>query len=118
MSGTRTPEGRVKDAVKKLIAKHNASRASQIYSHWPVQAGYGEPTLDCVGSIKDQTDKGRSFAIETKAPGEKPTPRQMLTIEKMLRGGVTVFIIGMIAFDDPKYPYSEMESLDSWLSEQ
>ena len=37
------PEGKVKDRVKRLLKKYGC------YQFWPVQTGYGAPTLDCLG---------------------------------------------------------------------
>jgi hypothetical protein len=79
-----TPEGRIKEQVKRLLACYKPD----LYSHWPVMNGMGEPTLDCIGAVR-----GRMFAIETKAPGKKPTPRQELTILKMQQAGIVVFVI-------------------------
>lgn len=79
-----TPEGKVKADVKKILAKFKP----QLYDHWPVQAGYGKPTLDCTGAIN-----GHAFAIETKAPGKSPTSRQELTISDMTLAGIQVFVI-------------------------
>lgn len=78
----QTPEGKVKAAVKKVLAEHG------VYSFMPVQAGYGAPALDfhCCHN-------GTAFFIETKAPGKKPTPRQLLTIEKIEAAGGRVFVI-------------------------
>lgn len=77
-----TPEGKVKDKVKELLKEHGA------YWHMPVQNGMGAPTLDIIGC-----HHGFFFAVETKAPGKKPTPRQNLTIKKMRDAGATVFVI-------------------------
>lgn len=77
-----TPEGRVKAAVKKVLADY------VIYQYWPVPGGYGAPTLDCIGCCN-----GWFFAIETKAPGEKPTPRQFQTIGDMRKAGAIIFVI-------------------------
>ena len=77
-----TPEGKVKEQVKKLLKQHGA------YYHMPVQNGMGAPTLDFVCCIK-----GRFFAIETKAPGKKPTPRQELTMTQMADAGAAVFVV-------------------------
>ncbi len=54
----------------------------------PVQTGYGMPTLDflCFHC-------GRGFAIETKAPGKKPTKRQEAIIHEMELAGAQVFVI-------------------------
>jgi len=77
-----TPEGRVKAAVKKLLAKY------RIYGHWPVPCGYGHSTLDYIGCIN-----GYFFGIETKAPGGKPTPRQALVIDQIRAAGGAAFVI-------------------------
>lgn len=77
-----TPEGRVKAAVKKLLASYPC------YTHWPVTNGMGAPTLDCVGCYK-----GMYFAIETKAPGKKPTLRQEGTIDAIRGAKGKAFVI-------------------------
>ena len=77
-----TPEGKVKDKVKKLLKEAGA------YYHMPVQNGMGAPTLDFVGC-----HQGNFFAIETKAPGKKPTPRQEQTIADMRRARAAVFVV-------------------------
>jgi hypothetical protein len=68
----------------------------------PVQTGYGSPTLDYLGS-----SRGRAFAIETKAPGKKPTVRQKAIIKEMEHAGMKVFVIA----GNPK----EYEELRLWL---
>lgn len=77
-----TPEGKVKALVKKVLSSHEA------YYHMPVQSGLGAPTLDFIGC-----HKGRYFAIETKAPGKKPTERQMLTMGAIRDAGGAVFVV-------------------------
>lgn len=79
---SKTPEGQVKDAVRKVLSGY------KIYGYWPVPSGYGKATLDFIGCIN-----GWYFAIETKASGEKPTPRQLLTIKEMNDAGAIVFVI-------------------------
>lgn len=105
-----TPEGKVKAAVKKLLKQY-----PNVYSHWPVQTGYGAPTLDCVGSIASSLYPGLgvSFAIETKAPGQHPTPRQELTMQNMRAGGVKVFVIGEA--QDVAGNFTGMIELERWL---
>lgn len=76
-----TPEGAVKKRVKALLAFHNC------HQHWPVSNGMGAPTLDCVGC-----HRGRYFAVETKAPGKHPTPRQEVTMKVMREAGAAVFV--------------------------
>ena len=90
-----TPEGRVKDAVKKVLKSYDA------YYHMPVMNGMGAPTLDFVGC-----HRGRYFAIETKAPGKVPTPRQWSTIINIRTAGGKVFIID-----------GDTKELELWLLE-
>lgn len=103
-----TPEGKVKERVKKLLKKY----AATTYWHMPVQNGMGNPTLDFVGC-----SLGRFFSIETKAPGGKLTARQVLTIKEMRAAGGTVFVIdddgsGEHGGDE----YQTLELLELWLS--
>lgn len=77
-----TPEGRVKVKVKALLKRH------KIYYHMPVMNGMGSPTLDFICCVN-----GRFFAIETKAPGKKPTPRQEVTMKQMADSGAFVFVV-------------------------
>jgi hypothetical protein len=67
-----TPEGKVKDKVKKLLNAYGC------YHFWPVQSGYGARTLDCLGC-----HNGQFFAIETKAPGKKMTEQQTAIGERI-----------------------------------
>jgi hypothetical protein len=79
-----TPEGKVKRAVSALLKEY----APRVYVFMPVPGGYGESSLDyifCVG--------GRFGAIETKAPGKKPTERQMQVIARIERAGGKCFVI-------------------------
>lgn len=82
-----TPEGRVKAKVKRALAALLAAGCA-LYWHMPVQNGMGEPTLDFVGCAG-----GHFFAIETKAPGGKPTKRQLLTMASMQAAGAFVFVV-------------------------
>ncbi len=59
-----TPEGKVKDKIKKMLKEHGA------YFHMPVQNGMGAPTLDFVGCYCSHY-----FAIEAKAPGKNEFPQ-------------------------------------------
>lgn len=78
-----TPEGKIKAKVSALL------RATpQTYYFMPVQNGMGMATLDYIGA-----HHGLAFAVETKAPGKKPTPRQEITIAKMREAGIRVFIV-------------------------
>lgn len=97
-----TPEGKVKAHVKRLLKKYGT------YQHWPVQTGYGAPCLDCHGCYE-----GRYFAIETKAPGNHPTERQLLTIEEIEAARGKIFVIG--EYWTIEKGYSGMEELEIWL---
>lgn len=77
-----TPEGKIKERVKKLL------KAYGIYYHMPVMNGMGAPTLDFICCYR-----GRYFAIETKAPGKKPTPRQLITIRDIEQAGGWAFVV-------------------------
>lgn len=79
-----TPEGRIKDQVKKLLANYG----DELDAFWPVQNGMGSPALDCIICYK-----GQHVEIETKAPGKKPTPRQEITIAKKRKAGSWVYVI-------------------------
>ena len=98
-----TPEGRVKKDVKALLDKYEALHT------WPVPGGYGESMLDCVGA-----SKGRYFEIETKAPGQHPTPRQQYRIDRIREKGGTVFVVGESVENDPD-TWSGMVELEEWL---
>jgi hypothetical protein len=78
-----TPEGKVKAAVNKVLAKYK-----KLYRFMPVPGGYGESSLDYLLCVN-----GLFCAIETKAPGQKPTARQKFIAEKIIAAGGTVFII-------------------------
>lgn len=78
-----TPEGKVKRKVKTYL---NGNR--YIYHFWPVQTGMGARTLDCLGSFR-----GRMFAIETKADGQKLTEQQEWLKQKIELAGGRVFVI-------------------------
>lgn len=90
-----TPEGRVKDAVKKVLKKFG------VYWHMPVQNGMGAPSLDFICCVK-----GKYFAVETKAPGKKPAPRQELIIEQIQRSGGKCFVVD-----------GDVSLLEQWLAE-
>ena len=77
-----TPEGKVKDTVKKLLKSHGA------YYHMPVQNGMGSPTLDFICC-----HQGRYFAVETKAAGKKLTERQESTKAQIEASGGKVFVV-------------------------
>lgn len=82
-----TPEGRVKAAIDRVLDQLK-KEGVPLYTHKPVQNGMGAPTLDYVGC-----SSGRYFAIEAKAPGKKPTVRQVDTMAKIQQAYGVVFTI-------------------------
>lgn len=78
-----TPEGKVKAAVNRIIDKYKG-----VYKFMPVPSGYGPSSLDYLLCIN-----GHFVAIETKAPGKKPTDRQKMIIGQITRAGGVVFVI-------------------------
>lgn len=93
-----TPEGKVKERVKKLLKSY-----SEVYYHMPVQNGMGAPSLDFICCAK-----GYYFAIETKAGNKQPTPRQTNTMHEIQRAGGKCFLIN---------EEEGMEALSIWLEE-
>ena len=79
-----TPEGIVKAKVKKILAEFG----DKIDGFWPVPSGYGESHLDYVGCCN-----GFFISIETKAPGKKPTGRQLLRIQNVRKSGGMAWVI-------------------------
>jgi hypothetical protein len=76
------PEAKVKREVKKQL------KALGAYQYWPVTQGFGATTVDCLACLA-----GAFVAIETKAPGKKPTPLQLTTLERIrISGGISLVI--------------------------
>ena len=92
-----TPEGKVKKRVKHVL-----NSFENVYFEMPVPTGYGKSGLDFSCCVN-----GKALFIETKAPGEEPTPRQRETIIKQLAAGAAVFIVS----DERGY-----KALSDWLS--
>jgi hypothetical protein len=78
-----TPEHKIKTKVNKVLAHWEG-----VYKFMPVQQGFGAPTLDYLVSVN-----GHFLGIETKAPGKKPTPRQLETIKQITAAGGTAIVI-------------------------
>jgi hypothetical protein len=86
-------ESTVKKEVKKRL------NAIGCYHFWPVQMGLGDVCLDCIGCYE-----GKFFGIEAKAPGEVPTLRQRITMDKMRAAGALVLVI-----DGAEYGYGQLD---------
>lgn len=91
-----TPEGKVKQKVKKVLDKYGA------YQFWPVQTGYGAAGVDCYACIN-----GYFLAIETKAGRGKPTPRQELVLKQVTEAGGKSLVVGG--------KYLSVEGFETWL---
>lgn len=95
-----TPEGKVKKKVRDVIKKFDPD----IYSFWPVPAGFGPSSLDVLICYR-----GFFIAVETKAKGKAPTPRQELCIEQINSALGTTFVI------DGDDGVQKLEELLLWL---
>lgn len=79
----KTPEGKVKDAVKDILKKHGA------YYTMPVASGYGNVGVPDILACY----RGRFIAIECKAGRGKPTALQLSNLNSIaLAGGVALII--------------------------
>lgn len=75
------PEARIKKAIRAKL------RSIGAYVFSPVQMGMGMPTLDDLTCIA-----GKFVAIEYKAEGKAPTPRQRQTMGDIRRaGGIAIW---------------------------
>lgn len=107
----QTPEGRVKDKIKKLLKE----RAAWFYM--PVQNGMGVVGIpDFIG-----TYRGIFFAIETKAPNKKPTtrmqrwnkatPNQQMRLQEIAESGGCAIIA-----DDVEQAKFLLDTIDGLLN--
>jgi Holliday junction resolvase len=79
----KTPEGKVKDAVVKILKAHG------VYYFFPATHGYGRSGIpDIVACVK-----GRFLAIECKAPGKKPTALQEMEMGLIRTAGGVAFVV-------------------------
>jgi hypothetical protein len=81
-----TPEGKIKAAVKKEL-----DRYPNHYREMPVPGGFGKSGLDFTICFF-----GKFMAVETKAPGGKPTPRQEERIREIKAAGGVVIVVDTI----------------------
>jgi hypothetical protein len=84
-----TPESKVKDLIKRRFAEE----FPDAYRFCPVQNGMGAPSLDVLYCIPH----GIFVALEAKAPGKKPTDRQLLTMEAISAAGGLVYVVDGVA---------------------
>lgn len=78
-----TPEKKVKDKVKRVLAEHGA------YHFMPATHGYGSSGVpDIVACLH-----GKFIGIECKANGGKPTALQMKNLRELSQaGGIAILI--------------------------
>jgi len=106
-----TPEGKVKDQVKKLLDAYDIQPASKAgtfenaagWYYMPVQAGYGVRVVDFIGHYR-----GIFWACEAKVRGKNPTGFQKLQIDAISCSGGSVFIV-----DGPE----TLKNFEEWLEE-
>lgn len=94
-----TPEGRVKDAVKRWL------KAAGVYYYMPMQNGMGRsgiPDFICCAPWLN----GRMLAIETKAPGKRgnTTPNQDREIHLINKAGGVAVVIDDVSQLDELFP--------------
>ena len=79
----RTPEGKVKDAVTKLL------REFDVYYFFPMTHGFGRSGIpDIIACVN-----GTFVGIECKAKGKKPTALQHNELKAIEKAGGTTFIV-------------------------
>ena len=84
--------------IGRLLKKLNARPGTYaIKLHGGAYSVAGTPDVLCVVN-------GRAFLLEVKQPGEKPTPRQAVELERWRQAGATVAVV---------YSASEVEALVS-----
>jgi hypothetical protein len=94
----KTPEGKIKDIVAECLEWHKIYPAKKAGAFPPEVAGwYIMPTTAGLG-VKGIPDfigfyRQQFFAIETKAPGKKPTGFQALQIAAIRQAGGAVFVV-------------------------
>lgn len=88
-----TPEKKVKDKVKKLLAEHGA------YHFMPATHGYGSSGVPDIAACLH----GKFLGIECKANGGRPTALQLKNLRELsLAGGISVLVdeTGLDKFSD------------------
>ena len=79
--------------VKDLVRRRMAETWPDSYRFCPVQNGMGAPSVDFLYCLP----VGIFVAIETKAPGKKPTPRQEITIAEIRIAGGLCYVVDGVA---------------------
>ena len=91
----QTPEGKVKDKIKKILKAHN------IYYAMPMGTGYGNSGVpDFLCCIK-----GKFMAIEAKAGNGQPTALQLKHMSEIEKAGGHAWLVNDVT----------MEMFDLWV---
>ena len=85
-----TPESKVKDKVKKLLAEHGA------YYFMPATHGYGSSGVPDIAACVN----GRFIGIECKANGGKATALQLKNLRELSSAGGISVLIDETGLDD------------------
>lgn len=94
-----TPEGRVKEKVKRLLKQYDPA----LYVFMPRGTTFGVAGVpDFIGCFE-----GRFFGIETKAGKNKPTPMQELQMDRIQQAGGKSFVVN----EDPE----TLQAVKDWL---
>ncbi len=84
-----TPEKKVKDKVKKMLAAHGA------YYFMPATHGYGSSGVPDIIACLD----GVFLGIECKANGNKPTALQIKNLQELSSAGGVAVVIDETGFE-------------------
>jgi len=85
-----TPEGRVKEAIKKRLKKMGV----HVYYFFPLTGGYGKSGVpDIICCIH-----GRFVGIECKSGSAKPTELQKAQLQKIHIAGGLTFVVNELNF--------------------
>lgn len=80
-----TPEGKVKDAIKKLLKSYG----TKVYYVMPATWGYGKSGApDFVICAA-----GRFLSVEAKSATGKPTPLQVIAMDSIREAGGSAYIV-------------------------
>lgn len=96
-----TPESKVKDKVKKLLAAHGA------YHFMPATHGYGSSGVpDIVACLH-----GKFIGIECKANGNNPTALQVKNLRELSSAGGIAIVVDETGLDKLKVLLTDVNKL-------
>lgn len=101
----KTPEGKVKEEVTKLLKRFEPD----LHFDMPVPSGFGKSGVDYNGTVR-----GYSFRVEAKAFGKRPTKKQDKYIRDFSKAGGYAFVITGRAKGDLQLPRG-LQELEAWI---